>query len=236
MSSVTVCLFTWSPELEHNRGVYARRTLEAAVTQLTATGHELRWHIADDGSADGHVVRLREIIAAAGYAWSETNGHRGGYGRSYNLASQVIHQQSDFVLCLEDDWELARPLDLGPLMDAMLESENKIRCVRLGYLGWTQQLRGWLESFAGQHFLLFDPSSSERHVFAGHPRIETRDFQRAVGEWPEGMAAGATEFEVCGRPEARLGVAWPLDLVKPAGDLFPHIGSETVGEVEPSAT
>ena len=45
-----------------------------------------------------------------------------------------------------------------------------------------------------------------------------------LGRWPEGLNAGATEFEVCYRFESRVGVAWPLD-VRPHGSLFGHFGA-----------
>jgi hypothetical protein len=72
---------------------------------------------------------------------------------------------------------------------------------------------------------LLDGDSPEPHVFAGHPRLETVGYQRRVGEWPEGLLPGETEFSVAHYQWARMGVVWPMDLVKPSGDLFCHIGT-----------
>lgn len=236
---ITLALLTWAPTVDHPRALYARRTLDAALNNIDpGDGNELRVHIADDGSDPQHVRELTEICRKYGYEPTITNSERGGYGKSYNLMMQACHDSSDYILPLEDDWELTRPLNLGPVVKAMDASSGTVRCVRMGYLGFTQQLKGTVVSFGGSLYLLLDPDSPEPHVFAGHPRLETVAFQRDVGSWPEGIAAGATEWEVTHRWPARTGVAWPLDLGVPAsqdwGTLFAHIGAEGVGEVNPN--
>ena len=98
-------------------------------------------------------------------------------------------------------------------------------CVRMGYIGFTQELRASFVSHGGLFWLALDPASAEPHVWSGHPRLETAGWQREVGPWPEGMAAGATEFEVAHRPAARQRVAWPVDLIRPYGDAWAHVGT-----------
>ena len=80
--------------------------------------------------------------------------------------------------------------------------------------------------------MALDPSSPERHVFTGGPRLETVTFERDIGIWPENLQQGKTEMEVASRAEARAGVVWPMDLVKPNGDLFVHIGAAKAGDEE----
>jgi len=197
----------------------------------------LHVHIADDGSIPGHVDALREIAGAYAHVQSvgSTNAERRGYGASYNLASQSIHTHHEIVIPIEDDWELSRDLDLDPLVETLTAGIG-IECIRLGYLGFTQALLGAVTHTPGGPMLLIDPRSPERHVAAGHPRIETRAWERAVGPWAERIQAGATEFDWCGRPAARSGVAWPLDLgpASQRGDaLFAHIGAHGLGEITP---
>lgn len=217
--TLAVVLYTY------NRREYAHRTLRSALERLHYHGRTIV-HIADDGSPDGYREELERL--AGGFAQvaavSSSNAERGGYGRSYNLASQHVHGAADVVLCLEDDWELARPLDLDPLVEAL--QDPRIGCIRLGYIGYTQALHGEFAFVGGNHYLVLDSLSPEPHVFAGHPRLETVAWQRRVGPWPEGATAGATEFEVAHRLMARRDVAWPIDLVPPRGDLFVHIGTE----------
>lgn len=208
---------------------YAEQTIRSTLDRLRHP--RIHVHVADDGSPEEQTERLKRV--AGGYpnvvAVSSTNAEGGGYGRSYNLASQVVHQSAEVILCLEDDWELTRELDAGPLIDVLMGNYG-IGCIRLGYLGFTQQLFGEVRLLNGGAYLQFFPTSPEPHVFAGHPRLELTSWQRYVGAWPEGLAAGATEFEVAHRATARQGVAWPLDLVRPCGDLYAHIGARRAGE------
>lgn len=219
--------------LTYDRPETAFRTLRAALDRIEYPG-PIDVHIADDGSPVGYLDDLRQL--AGGYEGvrqvGQTNAARRGYGASYNLATQVIHAEHQLVLPLEDDWELTRPLPLEPLV-ATLWGHYGIDCIRLGYLGFTQELRGRVVETPAGKMLLLDPDSEEPHVFTGHPRLELVDFQRRVGAWPEGLPAGRTEWEVSARPEARRGVAWPMDVVMPRGDLFVHIGTRGLGELAP---
>lgn len=221
--TVGVVLLTYASSLESPRHAYAVKTLDSLVRNL-CYHEELRWHIADDGSPIEHILELQSLIDAEHISYSDAG--RRGYGASYNLASQMLHSDCDHLLMVEDDWELVRALDLEPLVAALQEG---LGCIRLGYLGWTQELKGAVAKFAGQSFLLFDKESSEPHVWSGHPRLETRDFQRKVGEWPEGLDPGTTEFLVSQRSESRDGVAWPLDMNINASQqyasCFAHIGA-----------
>jgi hypothetical protein len=200
----------------------------------------LRVHIADDGSpplesgAD-QAETLRQIAGGFPNVVSATASNSGqhGYGASYNLATQVMHLDCPVLLPLEDDWELTGALEADPIVATLLDPAFGIDCVRLGYIGYTQELRGVLVPTPAGHMLRFDPASPEPHVLAGHPRLETREFERRVGPWPEMLPAGQTEFVVCHRNEARRGVAWPLDVLRPSEHRFAHIGAEGLGEHQP---
>lgn len=256
---ITIALFTYSPDLEHPRHRYAEATLTALCQKLAYEG-ELRWHIADDGSGDGHVAHLAELWARnrpSGSRLTTSNSERRGYGASYNAMTMVVHDSDDdLILCVEDDWLLSRPFDLTPLARAIQAPPFEVRrvftmqtndgdrfvegdfampleCIRLGYLGWTKELRGYLiRPIAGQTFLMLDPAASEHHVFSAGPRLETVRFERRLSVWPEHCTAGPCEMAVAARRESRYGVAWPLDQgVNAALDnpsLFAHIGTVSV--------
>lgn len=216
---ITIVLFTC------NRPRYAETTLVSTLNRMHM-GEPIWVHIADDGSPPEDTELLRQIAGGYDFVMKATSSNAGGngYGASYNLATQVTHLEADVILSLEDDWELTRELPIQRLAN-VLRGDNGIDCIRLGYIGWTQELRGKFVKGEGDSYLLFDPDSPEPHVFAGHPRLETVEFQRRVGPWPEGQDAGTTEFIVSQRREARQGIAWPVDLVHPRGDMFGHIGS-----------
>jgi hypothetical protein len=217
---IGVMLFTCDRPPE--RTEYALMTL-AALRNLRAP-EEIWVHIADDGSdaafRDEMVEQARAIF---GENTSVTNSEGRGYGASYNLATQVMHQVVDLLLPLEDDWELTRELDLAPIAGVI--RDGVFGCVRMGYIGFTQELRGKFVSARGMMWLALDPESPDPHVFTGGPRLESVEFEKDIGPWMEGLSAGEVEFEVAHRTNARRGIAWPVDLIRPAGDAFLHIGT-----------
>lgn len=219
-----IMLLTYTDDPDGPRAQYAHRTLKTTLDRLSYSG-QISVHIADDGSPSAHVERLMAL--AGGYrkvrGVTTTNAARRGYGASYNLATQTVHQLAHLVLPLEDDWELAHKLDLDWYARALLECAPAVGCVRLGYLGYTKALRGSLGVCAERQYLLLDADSPERHVASGHPRLETVEWERAVGPWPEGLDPGSTEWEWCGYPGARNGVVWPMDT--PPSGWFAHIGT-----------
>lgn len=227
--TVCVILLTYEPGDRKT----AEPTLRSFIEHVEYSG-AIDVHIADDGSLDGHVAMLREIAGSSEKVRNvgSTNAHRGGYGRSYNIATHEAHAAA-ILLPLEDDWTLTGPLNLDALVRTLLEAPSAIECIRLGYLGFTQGVVGTLAYTPAGMMFVFDPESAERHVFSGHPRLETRDYERRVGLWPEGRPAGETEFEVAGRPASRIGVAWPMDLIPPRGQLFAHTGSVSLNQLQP---
>jgi hypothetical protein len=215
-------LMTYSPSVDHPRSVYARKTLESTLANLRSSMH-LKVHIASDGSDPLHIASLVDICQQHDIEPSISDSQRRGYGASYNLATHYVHNDGDYFLMLEDDWELTRTLDIDPLIAAM--QDLQVNCIRMGYLSYTQKLSGWVRRTNGLTYLQLDADCAEPHVWSGHPRLESLGYQRAVGLWPEGVEPGVTEFTVAHYKAARQGVVWPMDLIKPYGDLFAHIGT-----------
>lgn len=230
MSTLYLVLLTYAASLESPRSLYAETTLFSTLNNLK-TSASLKVHIADDGSDPAHVARLIDVCQHFKIEPTLTNAKRFGYGASYNLASQVTHRDGEYFLMLEDDWQLTREFNIDPLITALEDGkeESALGCIRLGYIGWTQSLEGSIRKFNNQSFLVFSPDSSEPHVWAGHPRLESLWFQKRLGPWPEGIDAGSTEFVVAQRDKSRMGVGWPLDMNINASqdycNLYAHIGA-----------
>lgn len=208
--------------LTANRMQYAKPSLESTLQNLKHNG-QLSVHIADDGSPDGYVDELVSIARQHVDLVTTSNSMRRGYGANYNLATQTIHQLegAKYVLPLEDDWKLGREFDTAPIIQAL--DLGLFGCVRLGYIGITKPLYAEFMVSHGYHWLRLCSDSLDHHVFSGHPRIETVEWEKEQGLWPEGMNPGATEFDISYR--IREGIGWPIELVKPSGDLFWHIGT-----------
>lgn len=217
---IAIVLFTHA--IPKERAVYAQRTFNS-LGNLRAS-EDIWFHLADDGSSqefrDRMMEQAREVYDDR---TSVTNSEGEGYGASYNLASQQTHQVADILLPLEDDWEVCREFSLDAF--AKVLRDGHFSCIRMGYIGYTDTLQATFKYYDGRHYLALNPDSAEKHVFAGGPRLETVAFERAVGAWPKVETAGGTELAVAGIAVARQGVAWPVNDIKPRGDLFLHIGS-----------
>lgn len=211
--------------LTYNRLQYAEITIRSLLENMRYSGH-IFVHIADDGTSEEYRNHLIDVAGAYKnvYGVSQSSSERGGYGKNYNVATQIIHRENtDLVLPLEDDWRLERELDIDSFLGVFLQ--EPLSSIRLGYLGWTQPLLCSPVIIDGKFYLSIDPMSPEPHVFSGHPRLETVAWERRLGLWPEGLNPGQTEFTVAHIPEARQGILWPCD-IHPRGDMFSHIGTE----------
>jgi len=209
--------------LTYDRMDYTKTTIKSFLNNIK-TKEKIHFHIADDGSGTDYVNELIDYVGDFGIKATSSNSNRGGYGANYNMATQAIHYDCDLVFVLEDDWELRREFNLDQYCKVIRENKG-IDAIRFGYIGYTQELKAKFVSSHGEQFLLLDPDSPEPHIFAGHPRLESVKYQREVGEWPLNVDPGTTEFMVAHIPRSRRGVAWPIDLVHPRGDLFYHIGT-----------
>lgn len=224
---LAIVLFTYASSVDSPRHEYAKITLESLIKHVKFS-KQVRLHVADDGSPDECIRALHNMLMfKSDWEFGHTSSERRGYGASFNLATQYLHDDCKYLLMVEDDWELKRRLDIDTL--AQVLDTGELNCIRLGYLGWTQELSGTLIHTMDMSFLKFDEESAEPHVWAGHPRLETRDFQRKVGLWPEGQDPGTTEFTVAKRKESREKVGWPLDIginsSQQHASLFAHVGA-----------
>lgn len=208
--------------LTYNRLEYARTTLNSILHNLRCSV-PLHVHIASDGDPPDYIEKL--IAPHTDIMFTTSVTQREGYGANYNYALQTVHNlpNIEYVLPLEDDWELVREFNVDPILGVL--HDRIFGCVRMGYIGYTQQLKCSFVSHGNLHWLSFDEDSSEPHVFAGHPRLETVAWQRSVGPWTEGLLPGQTEWEVAHRESSRRGVCWPISLITPEGNMFQHIGT-----------
>ena len=164
----------------------------------------LRWIIADDGSAQVHLDTLYKIKPEA----QVTNAARGGVGKSKNLALQEAFKVSPYVLLLEDDWLLKEPLDLAPHIGA-LERHSDLGMVRMGYLGGTI-----IADFDGDSLYSFWRlrRGSGVYIYSGQVSIRTEKFYAAVDWHKEGIPAGEEELDMCIRFNAADNapdIIWP---------------------------
>jgi hypothetical protein len=231
MPRLCICFLTYTGGPDLRRFEWACRSLDTALHYIECS-LPMHVHIAHDGSPIEHITELTEIVKMRGLQNpSVTNSERRGYGASYNAATLHTHE-FEYILPLEDDWELVRSLDIDTFISWLdgsgahgVDEGRTFNSIRMGYLGSTQPVHGTVIHGTGGSMLHLDASSYELHVFSGHPRLDTREYQRRIGFWPEGLTPGETEINVAQRKAAREGILWPMDWTTTyPGDIFRHIG------------
>lgn len=167
----------------------------------------LLWIIADDGSPDiTHLGSVTKLLADCDHVMLDAG--RAGVGVSKNKAlNYAWNAGCTLVLMLEDDWELARPLDLYPFIK-LLENDT-IGMVRMGYLGG--ELEANYEAWEGISFWRLKRGSGV-YVYSGQVSLRHKRFYDNCGYHPEGVSPGEEELEFCKRYNACEGapdIVWP---------------------------
>ncbi len=202
----------------------AVRTVKGVKEKLAYPN--LGWHIADDGSTKEHIEALFEAI---GQPVPVTNANRKGVGRSMNLGMRECLLRGSYILWLEDDWELVRPLELWPCVQLLGQVED-IGMVRLGYI--SPGLRGQLISHADRLWWKLEKTGFH-YVFAGHASLRHAKFVAAYGNYREGLTPGETELYMCSQFNDTPGPTVALPCDGGAWGYFAHIGGESLNNVRP---
>lgn len=213
----------------YRRTELALRTIQGVKQHCSYDN--LAWHIADDGSTDMHLAALMEELQAEREQGKVTltNAMRRGAGRSMNLGMERARELgAEFILFLEDDWEIRDPLDLGLLVRLMQEQPD-IGMVRLGYI--SPGIKGELISGAGR--LWWKLEKGPTYTFCGHASLRSKAFWQAYGDYQEGLPPGETELYMCGTFNNTAGPGIVVPAWSGEWGLFAHIGSESYKDVRP---
>ena len=213
--------------ITYKRTALAARTIQGVMNHLVYPHEKLHWHIADDGSKEGHLTALKVLIDP--YPLTITNVNRRGVGASMNAGAIECLKRADYILWLEDDWELTRTFDLRPCVE-LLSVYNHIGMVRLGYI--SPGIVGTLVGGCGH--LWWQLEKGPQYTFTGHAALRHRRFIEAYGPYREDLAPGDTELHMCGTYNGKPGPS----VVYPAyvGEFGPfgHIGGESLKDVRPN--
>lgn len=210
------------------------------------------WHIADDGSDPAHLAAInRAALEQRPYGheighWTVSDSGGKGYGPNVNAARDFLTAEGppEFLLCVEDDWRLVRPIALERMMDALREPEMAdVGMVRLSYIAYTAPLFGLFRWAADRHWLELRRDSEEGFIFSGNPRLEHWGFQEGF-RWADGAGAlthgknrgwpGDYELDAAWRLKLREAgprteILYPLDFIPPSASdasYFQHFGAE----------
>jgi len=216
-----------------------KRTDEAVRTVLSTIKNlnyprELRsWYIADDGSESGHVD---DVLTALGDEnilgmhnrrirhEGQENTHHAGLG--WNKCLGICHQNSDFVLWIEDDWVMEKPLDLVPYVKLLQEREDVGICsFRILSVGADVHTVG----YDGQVYLRYERTT--QYAFSGNPYLRHARYTNKYGWFAEDRNPGLMELQQ--DDQYRLAVEGPT-IWRPVNismwGAWSHIGSNKTWE------
>lgn len=215
--NVVICFLTFK------RTNYALQAIESVRKALDHPARE--WYIADAGSPPAHreallkALRGEQIIGAH---WGSVEGGPALMpGANWNRALKAAHERCPYVLMLEDDWVIRRPIDLRMYIN-LLMNNPEVGIVRLGNLAKGSRLH--VAAYDGQHYLRFDRSS--QYAFSGNPHLRHRRFTEAYGYYSEELGPGDTELEYDGRFRAEPGPEIVWHVGADGWGWFGHIGAE----------
>lgn len=193
LPSVAILLFTYKRTQE------AIRTIDSTCKNLHYPKHLISFYIADDGSDKAHMDSIFEIlkrheISVLG-SHSEKLRHPGqedtyNAGLGWNRGLGICHQFSDFVLVLEDDWELDESLDLVPYVRLLQEREDVGICsFRILSVGADVHTVG----HDGRMYLQY--KGVTQYDFSGNPYLRHARFTRHYGWFIENGSPGEMELK-----------------------------------------
>lgn len=211
--------------ITYKRTEIALKTIRALKEHLIYPRELIHWHIADDGSSKEHIQSLVNEIED--YC-SFSDAKRKGVGHSMNLGMAACLEYSNYILWLEDDWQLTKPYNID-LHIKMLQEWPTVGMIRLGYI--SPGIKGELISAANQLWWLLD--KGPQYTFTGHAALRTREFCNAYGQYPTDRTPGQTELYMCGTFNGKKGPAIVVPADMGTYGLFGHIGNESYKDVAP---
>lgn len=212
----------------YKRTAEALETIRSTAEKLDYPKELRTWVVSDDGSDPEHFEAVTGAILNAGETilWSESKKYRPGTyfcGMGWNKALGIAHQNSDFVLWLEDDWRLATQFPLAPYVK-LLQDRDDVGIVTFRILSVNAAVR--TVGFDGRIYLDYDRTT--QYAYSGNPHLRHARYTKHYGWFGEELSPG--EIELKFDDKYRLDVnngprIWrPVD-IDPWG-AWHHIGTE----------
>ncbi|GJQ38255.1 MAG: hypothetical protein JETCAE02_06670 [Anaerolineaceae bacterium] len=215
----------------YKRTAMALETVRSTCEYLDYPKELRSWYVADDGSASKHfeailnlLEQLGERVLGSHHERMRPAGHEDSFhaGLGWNKALGIAHQNSDFVLFLEDDWQLAEDLPLG-MYTRLLEERGDVGMVSFRILSIENEVR--VKGWDGRLFLEY--LRSTQYSYSGNPNLRHARFTKHYGWFHEERSPGEIELDLDSRYRMMMDgpKIWrPLD-ISPWG-AWHHIGSE----------
>lgn len=216
----------------YRRTKEALRTVQSTIDNLIYPKELRSWYVGDDGSNVIHVASIISKLEMNGETLigyhNEKMRHPGqedtnNAGIGWNKCLGLCHQKSDFVLWLEDDWELEKTLDLVPYVKMLQEREDVGICsFRILSVGADVHTVG----HNGIHYLKY--LRATQYAFSGNPYLRHARYTKYYGTFAEDRNPGLMELHQDDQYRLAVGETpeiWrPLDISVWGG--WAHIGTD----------
>lgn len=182
----------------YERTEMALITLRSTLQNLQYPKENIGWYIADDGSRPEHMQAIMELLVLEGCQiighHSERLRHIGQEGThhagiGWNRCLGLCHQWSDYVLWLEDDWDLNEPLELEPYVRLLRDREDIGICT---FRILTTGADIHTEGHDGQMYFRYDRTT--QYAFSGNPYLRHARYTRKYGTFAEDRNPGLMEL------------------------------------------
>ena len=212
--------------LTYVRTTMACRTISGLAENLDYPKELVSFYVADDGSPSAHMVFIEREIAAGGFQLAGYHSQKYApapfCGIGWNQGLHKAHQNSDFVMILEDDWVLEKPMDIRPFM-WMLSERKDVGMLRLSGLAAGNIVK--VVAHRGVHYLEYLRIAPM--CYSGNPHIRHLRFSECYGNFAIDQSPGDIEVwydakfhRMSGGPNI-----WRPANLNPWGP-FAHIGCE----------
>jgi hypothetical protein len=216
--------------LTYGRTDKSIRTIQSTCKNLSYPKELLSWYVCDDGSPKKEFDVVVETIEGFGHKiigshnkrmrnlGDENSFHA---GKGYNLGLGICYQKSDFVLVLENDWELDEPLDLVPYVKLLQQREDVGICsFRILSVGADVHTIG----HDGRIYLKYQRTT--QYAYSGNPYLRHARYTKRYGWFAEDRNPGLMELEQDDRyrlaTENLIDIWRPLDIS--SWGAWKHIG------------
>jgi len=185
----------------YKRTDMAVETIRSTLANLDYPKHLRSWYIGDDGSDKQHMEAILDELKDENLlGWHSERmrpeGHSDTYysGMGWNKALGIAHQNSDFVLWLEDDWRMAVPIALQPYISLLEKREDVGLCTfRILSVGADVHVVG----HDGIVYLQYQRTT--QYGYCGHPALRHARFTKFYGWFHEERSPGEIEIDLDSR-------------------------------------
>lgn len=179
----------------YKRTYEALDTVMSTCENLNYPRELIGWYVGDDGSDSEHHEAILHAISGQGMRLLGHHNDRfrddDSYncGKGWNKALGLCHQFSDFVLWVEDDWRLEKPLELAPYVQ-LLEAREDVGIVTFRILSINADVH--TVGHNGEVFLRYERTT--QYAYSGNPLLRHARYTRYYGWFAEDRSPGLIEL------------------------------------------